>query len=107
MLAHSPPTAHDCAFFFLQRPRALQVFVPVQVSVSSALVTGAHTPGFDAVLHAWHVPHPIVSQHTPSTQKPVSQYVDTVQLPPRVWYSQVSPSLVNEPEANPPYMTVR
>lgn len=56
-----------------------------------------HTPRCSGRLHAWQSvgsPSPqAVLQHTPSTQKPVSQFIGSVQSAPiisRLWYSQVS-----------------
>jgi hypothetical protein len=52
--AQTASLEHACPFFFLHTPIASQVFEPVQVSVSSALVTATQVP--PTPLHAWHVP---------------------------------------------------
>jgi hypothetical protein len=72
-----------------QTPDALHVLVSTgQLSGSSALVTDAQTPREPATLHAWHVPHTVASQQTPSVHVPVSHPV--AHELPRTWNSQVS-----------------
>jgi hypothetical protein len=60
---------HACPFFVLQTPAALQVFVPLQLSASSPLVTATQVP--PVPVQAWQVPHDDVPQQCPSTQAPV------------------------------------
>lgn len=85
---HSLPAEQTCPWAFLQAPAPSQLLVPVQVSGSLAFKTLVQVPavvsGFEPeALQASQVPHALDTQHTPSTQKPVSQVVPTEQLSPR------------------------
>ena len=101
-LAHCVPALHAWPLRSLHAPVASQVLVATgQLSASSAFVTGEHVPGV-APLHAWQAPHDPLSQHTPSTQKPVSHCVPLVHAPPCVCRSHVSPNV-----PPPPKSTVR
>jgi hypothetical protein len=66
---------------------------PVQLSESVPL-TAAHCPGEAALAQLWHVPQLALSQHTPSTQKPVAHSLPWVQAMGAGAYSQVSPRCV-------------
>jgi hypothetical protein len=66
---HSLPAEQLWPVFLLQAPAASQVFAPVQVSASSALVTLAHVPA-GAPLQRMHVPVQSDAQQTPSLQIP-------------------------------------
>jgi hypothetical protein len=105
-----------------QTPSTLQASAPLHTLPSEHDVpAGAmlHRPGVPADrvggLHVRQVPQLALSQHTPSTQKPVSHCwleqalpVGQVQAPPRVWYSQVSESSMVAPASlDPSATTVR
>jgi len=55
----------------LHAPLASQLWLPVQVSGSSAAITATHTP--PEPVQAWHVPHAGTPQQRPSTQLPDAQ----------------------------------
>jgi hypothetical protein len=80
VLAHSVPSVHPCAIFFLQAPLASQVLAPVQLSGSSPLRTVVHVPG--VALQVWHVWLHAVSQQYESAQLRVAQSPGSVQLAP-------------------------
>ena len=77
-VAHWPAVVHVCPSLARQAPEALQVFVPVQVSASSALVTGAQVP----VTQLWQAALQAVLQQTPSTHIPVAHWVPAVHVCP-------------------------
>jgi hypothetical protein len=66
-----PPFAHGPPNLALHAPAALQVFAPVHVSGSSALMTATHAPVPTA--HVLQVPEQAPEQHTPSSQAPLEQ----------------------------------
>jgi hypothetical protein len=116
-LAQSEGTVHVLPEAALHWPSASHVIPPVQLSGSCAFVTALHTPGVatgpgeggpgssDATWsQAWQAPH-VVSQHTPSTQWPVSHCASAVQAAPFEWYSHVSATGV--PATSPPKTTTR
>ena len=69
-VVHSLAAEQPCPFFFLHAPAALQVFRPVQVSGSSALMTATQVP--PAPVQAWQDTQVWVQQ-CPSTQLPLAQ----------------------------------
>jgi hypothetical protein len=80
-VAQSPSVGVQLSpFFFLHAPTALQVFGPVQVSVSSAPTTASQVP--PAPVQAWQVPQVWLQQwssmHVPVAHSPPV----SVQLPP-------------------------
>jgi hypothetical protein len=66
----SAPVVHVWPFFFLHAPVASQVFAPVQLSGSSALVTATQVP--PAPVQAWQTPQVWLQQWL-SVQVPVAQ----------------------------------
>jgi hypothetical protein len=78
-VAQSPVAVQFSPLFFLHAPAALQVFAPVQLSASSALVTATQVPP-DPV-QAWQIPQ-VWPQQRLSVQVPVAQSPATAQVSP-------------------------
>jgi hypothetical protein len=78
LLAHWPGPVHVCPSLSRHVPAPLQVFLPVQVSASSALVTEEQVP----VAQVWQVPVQAELQHRPSTHRPEEHMVPVVQTCP-------------------------
>jgi hypothetical protein len=107
----SATSLQECPGLISHAPAALQVAAPVQVSGSSAPVTGTQVPGQVELSQRSHIPQPAVAQQTLSTHAPESQSAALVQLPPTSTNSQTSPkyfegSTGSEPDA-PPKRTIR
>jgi hypothetical protein len=80
---HSSFAAQAAPFGLPQVPVGPQVFGAGQSTGSERSMAGAQTPACCATLHAWQVGQVAVSQHTPSTQCPVSQSEFSSHTPPR------------------------
>jgi hypothetical protein len=78
--AHVEAAAHVWPFFFLHAPAASQVFAPVHVSRSSALVTLTHAP--PPGVQVLQVPPHAPEQQMPSSQTPERQSAGLPQVPP-------------------------
>jgi hypothetical protein len=78
-VAQLPGGVHAWPLFSAQVPVALQVFAPVQVSASSALVTATQVP--PAPVQAWQTPQVWLQQRL-SVQLPVAQSPVTVHVSP-------------------------
>jgi hypothetical protein len=78
-VAQLPGGVHAWPLFSAQVPVALQVFAPVQVSASSALVTATQVP--PAPVQAWQTPQVWLQQRL-SVQLPVAQSPVAVQFSP-------------------------
>jgi hypothetical protein len=70
-LPHWLAAVHACPPFILHMPVASQLFVPLQLSASSALFTATHVP--PPPVQAWQAPHEAIPQQCPSTQFPLVQ----------------------------------
>jgi len=80
LVMQSPAPAQAWPCLALHTPALSQVLVPLQVSASSPPATDTHAP--PPPVQAWHVPQELAVQQCPSTQFPVEQSVDSVQLWP-------------------------
>jgi hypothetical protein len=79
--AHSDPSPHACPAFHRQRAFASHVLAPVHVSGSSALRTDRQPVPFAS--QRPHGPH-VTLQHTPTSQRDVSQSASDAHVPPTV-----------------------
>jgi hypothetical protein len=79
-LPHWLAVVHACPDFILHMPVASQVFVPLQLSASSALFTATHVP--PPPVQARQAPHDAIPQQCPSTQFPLVQSAAPVHVCP-------------------------
>ena len=70
-LPHWLAAVHACPAFSLHIPVGSQLFVPLQLSASSALFTATHVP--PPPVQAWQAPQEAMPQQCPSTQFPLVQ----------------------------------
>lgn len=83
-LAHVALPVHEMPLSDRHAPAASQVLVALgHESGSAALMTLVQVPTEPGTLHAWQVAHRACSQHTPSTQCPVSHVEPSAQTLPR------------------------
>jgi hypothetical protein len=68
-LPHWLAAVHACPAFSLHIPVGSQLFVPLQLSASSALFTATHVP--PPPVQAWQAPQEAMPQQWPSTQFPL------------------------------------
>jgi hypothetical protein len=97
-LAHCPPFMHVTPLSMLHVPAPLHAPFAHSLSGSNPVAIGPHTPSMpcpsplSATEHASHAPVHSVSQHTPSTQKPVKQSSFAVQAFPLSILQTLAPS---------------
>jgi hypothetical protein len=90
-LRHCETAEQVCPVFSLHVPLASQLFVPLQLSESSALVTLTQVPF--APVQDWQVPHEAEPQHIPSTQAPLVHSPAPPQAVPFVFFVTQEPPL--------------
>lgn len=95
LLWHSLAALHVCPVFFLHDPEASQLLVPLQLSLSSALVILTQVP--PPPVQAWHAPHEALPQHMPSTQAPLAHSLPRLQVCPLAFLHAPVPSQVCVP----------
>lgn len=77
-LWHSLAALQVCPVFFLHDPAASQLLVPLQLSLSSALLILTQVP--PPPVQAWQEPHEALPQQKPSTQAPLAHSAARLQV---------------------------